>query len=462
MQRKWNSLKVIFLLGALAIGTYSCGGSNTPAITQRYTAPAVVGNGAFTNHMSQVPDSSQYPYPLFQLSHNYPDTFRTLENPSWQQALKGQPIGPANAFAYMDSLKSYVKPHLLPFFTSNHTWSAADHGWFHEPWIGSEREPILGTYLGNGNVKGMFTSLPETETGYVLTLYDSLAAYTVGKIWGQTGDSYNLSNNAAQFQEGSVIVKLAFSNINYPQWPVMDSAQTFYVYGNVPTKADTAKGYQLRQVSFFQMDVIVKDSKSSPQTGWVYSTFVYDKDHHGTGWDKMVPLGAMWGNDPEVNSPVTPPYPKLRETVINKNAPLYSKETLGWGGRLSGPNDGAVSLNAADENGNIYPRLALSSCMSCHSPAQNPFTTSMFPGPDYNNPSVTFVPGSPKWKLWFRNNYGTVPFESGHIAMDYDMVMAFKSIGGYNNAHPGKENEKQRAAYEALKKFRQYHGQKPQ
>lgn len=162
----------------------------------------------------------------------------------------------------------------------------------------------------------MFKTLKEDEAGYVLVLYDSTAAYTVGQIWGKTGQKVNLMNDAAQFTEGSVIVKLAFSNINYPEWPVMNSAQTFSVYDTIPTKADPRRGYQMRKVSFFQMDVIVKDSKTSPKTGWVYSTFVYDQDVNGSTWEKMVPLGAMWGNDPDVNSPLTPPYPKLSETVI--------------------------------------------------------------------------------------------------------------------------------------------------
>ena len=80
----------------------------------------------------------------------------------------------------------------------------------------------------------------------------------------------------------------------------------------------------------------------------------------------MVPLGAMWGDDPGVNSPITPPYPKLQESVINAKAPVYSRETLGWGGRLSGPNDGAVTQVAKNvDTKTVYKNLALSSCMSC-------------------------------------------------------------------------------------------------
>ena len=88
-----------------------------------------------------------------------------------------------------------------------------------------------------------------------------------------------------------------------------------------------------------------------------------------------MPLGAMWGNDPNVKSPQGCDYlkpggcPALAQTWINPVAPLYSKETLGWGGRLSGPNDGSVDINAVvqQSNGTLtkYPgRYAMSSCMA--------------------------------------------------------------------------------------------------
>jgi mono/diheme cytochrome c family protein len=327
--------------------------------------------------------------------------------------------------------------------------------------MGSQREAILGTYLGNGNPANMFKTLKEDESGYVLVLYDSLAAYTVGQIWGKTGQKVNLMDNATQFPEGSVIVKLAFSNVNYPEWPVMQGAQVLNVYDTIPTTADPATGYQMRKVSFFQMDVIVKDSATAPKTGWVYSTFVYDKDTTGSFWDKMVPLGAMWGNDPNVNSPQQPPYPALSETVIYAGAPPYSTETLGWGGRLSGPNDGAVSQEAVDiSTGQVYQNLALSSCMSCHSPAQDTFKSFLLPGPFPSSDTLyVYTPGSANWDLWFRDNWGNVPFNEGQVAMDYDMVMAFKSVPQWEAAQSSGQNSLLKANLEAVARFRRHRTQ---
>jgi hypothetical protein len=135
------------------------------------------------------------------------------------------------------------------------------HGWAWKEKLSS------GAYLGNGNPANIFKTLKEDEAGYALVLYDSTAGYTVGQIWGKTGQKVNLANDAAQFKEGSVIVKFAFSNNNYPAWPVMEGAQTFSIYDTIATSENPTKGYQVRKVSFFQMDVIVKDSKAAPKTG---------------------------------------------------------------------------------------------------------------------------------------------------------------------------------------------------
>jgi hypothetical protein len=126
---------------------------------------------------------------------------------------------------------------------------------------------------------------------------------------------------------------------------------------------------------------------------------------------------------------------------INPNAPAYSKMTLGWGGRLSGPNDGA--LNNAVIDGPVpvvAPNLPSSSCMSCHSVAEWPmksflwytatdpqaFAPEGFANSDF---LVMWPPGStqggadntPAWMHWFQSRPGTVPADAGTAAFDYDM-----------------------------------------
>jgi hypothetical protein len=174
------AVAILFIIVVIAFNCSSPGNSKTEGV--KTDSVDSYQTGAFQNHRDSVPSQQQYSNPLFVLSHDYPTAATPLVNPPWQQALNGQPISASNVFAYMDSLKSYVAPNVLPFFTDNKDWTAAKYGWFQEPWMGSQREAILGTYLGNGNPANMFKTLKEDEAGYALVLYDSTAAYTVGQI----------------------------------------------------------------------------------------------------------------------------------------------------------------------------------------------------------------------------------------------------------------------------------------
>ena len=172
------------LLFAIILIGFSCTGGDNKSQPDKVKSDVMMSdqNGAFLNHRDSVPSKKQYDGPLFVLSHDYPTIAKPVVNPSWQKALNGQPISASNVFAYLGALKSYVAPNVLPFFENNRGWTAAKYGWFNEPWLGSQREAILGTYFGNGNLANMFKSLKVDEQGYALVLYDSTAAYTVGQI----------------------------------------------------------------------------------------------------------------------------------------------------------------------------------------------------------------------------------------------------------------------------------------
>ncbi|MGB7266961.1 MAG: hypothetical protein WBC92_15710, partial [Terracidiphilus sp.] len=122
--------------------------------------------------------------------------------------------------------------------------------------------------------------------------------------------------------------------------------------------------------------------------------------------------------------------------------------TLGWGGRLSGPNDGAQ--NAIAYSGASYANVADSSCMSCHGPAEwdktrHQMDSFILPGtlvgpnkfqPCGNNgqpdPKGNYIcspaPGSKEWMRWFQSRPGTAPQDAAAVALDYDDVEAFKSL----------------------------------
>jgi hypothetical protein len=435
-----------------------------------FTATAgVVPNDPFVTNNGQIPPASQYNGPMFSLSHAWPSKpLPPMKDPPWQQAIGGGQITPGTAAAYVEALKQYVSANARVLLLDYKNWDAAKAGWYTEPWLGSIRESIHGTYSASQFGPSVFpgTGLATTFDTHVLTYYDERAAYALYKVWGETATNPAVSTANFQFPEGSVIVKAAIFASDDPAiqqnwWPVTNGAAAWPIYFSIPEQANPSNPPIVQTGYVMQFDIIVKDSIAAPQTGWVFSTLVYDVSAQGDAWDKMVPLGAQWGNDPGVD-PETNPSAKLQENWINPNAPLYSTQTLGWGGRLSGPNDGA--RNDIQVGKKVLLNHPDSSCMSCHSPAQwQPVQHKMltFLFPSYPNPNTkpnqppfkpcpnglasdpyvcSPAPASADWNRWFQNRLGTEPFDpkTGSIATDFDMVFAFKTLPAWWSAGPGK------------------------
>jgi hypothetical protein len=404
-----------------------------------------------------------YHGPLFQLNAAWPrSALPPLQNPPWQAAIQGQPISVANAAAYTAALRNYVSKNAKNLIVNYDTWDASKAGWYNEPWLGRLREAIHGTYGAGEFGPAIFpgTGLRATFNTHVLTYYDERAAYSLYKLWGATAMKPDIETRNSQFDEGSVIVKAAvFASTELKSktdwWDAMKGAQVWQLYVSPdgdPAQTQVWPGYVA------QFDIIVKDSKSAPKTGWVFTTLVYDSSVPGDAWDKMIPLGAQWGNDPQA----TKPDQALVENWINPKAPKYSTQTLGWGGRLSGPNDGA--RNDIAVNGKVEKNAPDSSCMSCHSTAQwnveqHKMVTFLLPSFAQNKPGsanagfqlcgadgkpsakgniiCSPAPASAAWMKWFQNRKGTQPMDPGSIAMDFDEVFSFKSLPEWWRAmHP--------------------------
>lgn len=408
----------------------------------------------FVTNNGLIPPHSQYNGPLFKLSHSWPEhALAPIKDPPWSRAIGGGLITTQNAGAYVAALKQYVAPNARKLFLDPN-WDAAAAHWYTEPWLGSIRESIHGTYAAGSFGPSIFpgTGLKTTFDTHVLTYYDERAAYTLHNVWGREATNPTIKTANFQFPEGSVVVKAAVFVSDDPKiqkswWPVTDGAAKWPLFIAIPaTKPGptaVVNGYVM------QFDIIVKDTIAAPKTGWVFTTLVYDARAKGNdAWDKMVPLGAMWGNDPEANSALQPP-PPLKENWINPAAPKYSTETLGWGGRLSGPNDGA--RNDIQVGTAVMKNEPNSSCMSCHSPAEwQPAQHKMIsfllpsypnpkPGPPFKpcpngNPTDPYIcspaPGSADWMRWFQSRPGTQAQDpgTGSVAADYDMVFVFKTL----------------------------------
>jgi hypothetical protein len=213
-------------------------------------------------------------------------------------------------------------------------WDGPTARWYNEPWLGSIRESIHGAYAAGQFGPEIFpgTGLQTTFDTHVLTYYDERAAYTLYKVWKAAAVSPDVSTANFQFEEGSVIVKAAMFVSDDPTkqadwWPATKGAAEWPLFLSIPSANPGSPAVLKSYV--MQFDIIVKDNAAAPKTGWVFSTLVYDTDAPGDAWDKMVPLGAMWGNDPDVNSALNPSQ-TLNETWINPQAPKYATQTLGW------------------------------------------------------------------------------------------------------------------------------------
>jgi len=406
----------------------------------------------YQDNNGALPPRNVYSGPLFTLSHAWPtQPLPPLSHTPWQAAIGNGLITPENAAAYAAALKAAVTANGRNLIMHYDTWDPGKAGWYNEPWLGIQREAIHGTYVAGEFGRGIFpnTGLKAQFNTHVVTYYDARAASTLRTVWGATAISPNIQATSTQFAEGSIIVKAAAFASEDPNntsnwWDAMSGAQVWQIYvpiGGVrpAPKPQVLPGYVA------QFDIIVKDSQSAPKTGWVFMTLVYDNSASGDIWDKMVPLGVQWGNDPQATAAGSP----LKENWNNPKAPLYSRQTLGWGDRLSGPNDGA--RNDIAVNGKVMKNAPDSGCMSCHSTSQwnvtaHKMETFLLPSfsqpaasgfqlcndngkPDPNGNNICSpAPGSIAWMKWFQDRLGTQPMDAGSVATDFDEVFSFKSF----------------------------------
>ena len=159
----------------------------------------------FASNDGAIPPKSAYSGPLFTLSHDYPATPKSPQPMPWREAIHNGPITTHNAAAYVQALKDYVGPDMRVLLEDYAHWDAAARGWYNEPWLGSLRESIHGTYVGTDDFpKDQFagTGLTEDFSTYVLTYYDHTAAVPLAKVWGKTAMTPTIDTKANQFPGG--------------------------------------------------------------------------------------------------------------------------------------------------------------------------------------------------------------------------------------------------------------------
>jgi hypothetical protein len=353
--------------------------------------------------------------PVFQLSQSYPDTLSKERPPFLDIDFMKDPG------QYLMKVREYVYQGNIDRGTDSAgntlDWIVQRNPvrtWYHMPWrdYGSRgREFVHGLtmefpsqphYLDPNQAAKHFT--------WAKAMYNPIAAYTLGQVWPDPAKGPTMS--AGRFAPGSTIAKLLFTTADSTDVPEVQGTYVWQANTYANPACDTLPCPRTAQpVRLIQMDVAMKDPRA-PVTQWVFGTFVYDKDAPGGSvWEKMVPLGLMWGNDPQVTS-------TSRDSTLQESRILQVKmfEHLGCHGRLSGPLDN--------------PRSA---CMSCHMTAQ-------FPGAAAVPPSSSACDSPANAKFW-QNLAPGMPFQTfgdtTTTAFDFSMEMA-SSVENYMAArqHP--------------------------
>ncbi len=347
-------------------------------------------------------------HPLFRIKTDFP---KKMPPASEMPAFIKQKDFTKEPLEYLKAVQAYSFEGNLPDWNP-HTNKVRP--WYHIPWL----HPNSTTgYPPNGGTEGFHGLIKEapvsayqlagTQIGsyqvYAVTLVNSFAGYTLGQMWKDPDMPDPRATDrrfGGGFPHGTVFAKLLFTDA--PQGddivPFLDNPLTWKAYitenWNSPQRAVT-------DMHLLQMDVLVRDPRYEDDpgfTGWVFGTFVYNGAvNNPNKFLNLVPLGVMWGNDPDkTDNNVTPYPPKPLGDIINKDLEqtvIFDLEQsppqhLGWNSRLNGPAD-----------------LNTSSCLSCHATAQYPAVTSLVPPGSVpaGGPLPPPGGGNETWMQWFQN-----------------------------------------------------------
>jgi len=396
-------------------------GVKAGAVSALVMLSAVANAGTFPDFGYQPP--ATYKGPLFQLSQNYPTTLPGGPPPAFFKLL---PAKLTNNFEQWRPYVDAVKQYCLEGNVEN-DWVVQKNTirhWYHAPWqhygpLG--REGIHGlTKEAQIQSKQLAPTQIATGQTYAVGIYNDVGAYTFGEVWKNPQDpDPSFTSKPNSFHDGTVVCKALFADIDLKQVPFLANPVLWQAY---ITDSFTSANREIKNVALIQMDFAVRDSRVHG-TGWIFGTFQYNGAVTGKpGWDNLVPVGVMWGNDPENNKDnytnkqptVTKINPTIIESAINAK-PELPPTHLGWNGRLNGPVDNPVS-----------------SCMSCHMTAESPQLSPM--NPTFQAPDKVPPVGSKAWMRWFQNEEAGVPFDAAALSTDYSLQLA----GGIANFYEWK------------------------
>ena len=368
-----------------------------------------------------LPPKDVYPGPLFQLSQDYPTVAPGAS--SIPAFFKQLPKTFSNDFETWRPYMNEVKKYCLEGNTGI-GWNVQKNKvrqWYHMPWQHYGLNGREGIHGLTKEAPIQPRQLASTQTGsgqtYAVGIYNDIGAYTIGQVWKdpQNPDP-SYTSKPKGFGNGTVVCKALFADIDVSTVPFLANPLLWKAY---TAKTFTSTSRAVTDVALIQMDIAVRDTRVS-DTGWLFGTFQYNGAITGkANWDNLVPVGIMWGNDPQDNGHAftnptpteTKINPALKQTAINANTKELPPTHLGWNGRLNGPVDNPQA-----------------SCTSCHMTAEYQQRALMNPTFQANPPPV----GGDVWMQWFQNIPAGQPFTPGTQSTDYSLQLSGALANFYN------------------------------
>lgn len=390
--------------------------------------PAFSNTGMWTNQVTINQPTPNWTGPVFQLSDAYGTAVPESEYP-W---LKFNPFDPSlsqqqkleQAEQYLWAVMDYMQEGNINNGDIANDWSLCNNPvrqWFHIPY--QTYDPLSGREFVHGLTREAPVTMTLNEDQHLKTtmwavgFYNPAAAQSISTVWTGAPEPKMPQENF-QFNEGSVIGKLLFTTANPNQYPFLTNVPVWRANISAPEycscKSSTGGQCTFKEqteqcprtvgdVYLLQFDIAVRDERSP--VGWAYGTFVADgqrKAAEVNPWNRISPLGLMWGND-------TPPvgtgaayYPEDPRTDMKDGVVFFDVADmlnvytnaghLGCNSRLNGPADNAQS-----------------SCLSCHQ-------TASVPDQDNDTPAIMYQFGG------FGNSNGQCMTEPDPLDLAIDQV----------------------------------------
>lgn len=310
--------------------------------------------------------------------------------------------------AYLRALLAYgLKDNSAPEID----WRIEDNtksSWCHAPWFHNQRERLHGMTLERSSrLKELHELQTSRAANWAVGFYNDIGCYAFGKVWDNP--AFPRTKNFS-FPVGTYSIKLLFTAASPREVPFLTGSKEW----NAAINDDGS----IVPMRLLQVDVAVRDSDADAYTGWVFGTFMYDAYEPGeTVWERLVPVGLMWGNDPDL---VAASYEEQGQTprqgwvnpAITEKFYHLPRHNLGLHGRVNGPVDNPKSA-----------------CLACHGRALD-WGRGVIPGTPASQEAGLLRPFAPNpyddkaVRKFFRNLKPHEPFVAGTQSLDYSLQLS--------------------------------------